>query len=101
MTAIGEKLGVNLPPCGGSSDEDVAPQATHIGSRGGFPSGREPSPMMDFGGSPGTASLAPAAVATDILDDQDATEVIGSDDSGRSVTIRIHSTSSTEEIQSD
>ena len=39
MTAIGDALGVQLPPCGSSSDENVVAHATRVRSGGSRHSG--------------------------------------------------------------
>ena len=87
MTAIGNALGVQLPPCGSSNDEDVEVHATQVGSGRGRHSGsrgscRDPT----FVTISGTGSVAPQEATDQVLTDIDAhegTEILGSDHSGQ------------------
>ena len=85
MTSIGNALGVQLPPCGSSSDEDVEAPATRAGSGGSRRSRRDPVVTTP----PVVGSAAQQEGTEEILAAIDAhvgseeTEIIGSDHSGR------------------
>ena len=92
MTAIGNTLGVQLPPCGSSNDEDVevpAPQDRSGGARRSRSRGSRRAPA--FVTSLGVSSAAQQEGTEEILAAIDAhvgsegTEIIGSDHSERRI----------------
>ena len=91
MTAISEKLGVQLLVCGYSSDEDVTTSATQVGFGDRARLGSRGVPFdLALVTSPGTISVTRRENTTDIFTEADAhqgIEVIGSGPLGqRTVT---------------
>ena len=85
MTSIGNALGIQLPPCGSSSDEDVEARATRVGSGASRRSCRDPvveTPPV-VGSAAQQEGTEEILAAIDAHMGSDETEILGSDHSGR------------------